>query len=77
MPSFNFVYVALSPGAKGNEVKLTPEIREAIALALDYDGIIEFTTGGAGKKQAAPIPNGFPGTAGLPSRPRIWPRPRS
>ncbi len=66
VPSFNFIYVALSPGAKGNQVPLTPEVREAIKLALDYDGIIEFTTGGAGKKQAAPIPNGFPGTAGLP-----------
>jgi peptide/nickel transport system substrate-binding protein len=67
VPSYNFVYVALSPGAKGNTVPLTPEIREAISLALDYDGIIDFTTGGAGQKQAAPIPNGFPGTAGMPA----------
>ena len=32
VPSFNFVYVALSPGAKGYRVKLTPKVREAIAL---------------------------------------------
>ncbi|MDI6029029.1 ABC transporter substrate-binding protein [Corticibacterium sp. UT-5YL-CI-8] len=66
VPSPNFVYVALSPGAKGNKVPLTKEIREAISLSLDYDGIIDFTTGGAGKPQASPIPNGFPGTEGLP-----------
>lgn len=66
VPSFNFIYVAVSPGAKGNKVPLSKEIRQAISLALDYDGIVEFTTGGAGNLQAAPIPNGFPGTANLP-----------
>lgn len=65
IPSYNFLYVALSPGAK-DAPKLTPDVRQAVALALDYDGIIDFTVGGAGKKIAAPIPNGFPGTAGLP-----------
>ena len=34
VPSFNFVYVALSPGAKANTVKLTPEVREAISIAI-------------------------------------------
>ncbi len=66
IPSFNFVYVAMSPGAKENKVKLTKEVREALALALDYDGIIQMTVGGAGKPLAAPIPNGFPGTTDLP-----------
>lgn len=65
IPSYNFLYVALSPGAK-DAPKLTPDVRQAVALALDYDGIIEFTVGGAGKKIASPIPNGFPGTTGLP-----------
>ena len=37
-----------------------------LALALDYDGIIDFTLGGEGKPQASPIPNGFPGTDDLP-----------
>ena len=32
VPSYNFVYVAFSPGAKGNPVPLTQEVREAIAL---------------------------------------------
>jgi peptide/nickel transport system substrate-binding protein len=66
VPSFNFVYVAFSPGAASAEGKLTPAVREALALAIDYDGMLEFTVGGNGFKQASPIPNGFPGTAGLP-----------
>jgi peptide/nickel transport system substrate-binding protein len=66
VPSFNFVYVALSPGAKGNQVPLTPQIREGFGYALDYEGIIDFTLGGEGNLQASPIPNGFPGTDGLP-----------
>jgi peptide/nickel transport system substrate-binding protein len=66
VPSYNFIYVAFSPGAEANRVPLTLEVRQALALALDYDGIIEFTVGGEGKPQASPIPNGFPGTADLP-----------
>lgn len=65
VPSFNFVYVVLSPGAKGLPHPLTPKIREAIAHAIDYDGVIELTVGGAGKRQASPIPNGFPGSESL------------
>ena len=65
VPSFNYVYLAVSPGAVGGE-QLTPEVREAIRLALDYDGLIDATVGGAGRKQASPIPNGFAGTADLP-----------
>ncbi len=64
VPSFNFVYLALSPGAKGGE-KLTPKVRQAIRLALDYKGLIDATVGGAGQVQPSPIPNGFAGTAGL------------
>lgn len=67
VPSFNFVYAAISPAAKGSPVPLTKEVREAIALALDYKGIIDFTVGGDGKEQAAAIPNGYPGTASLPA----------
>jgi peptide/nickel transport system substrate-binding protein len=66
VPSFNYVYLALSPGAVGGE-KLTPKVREAIRLALDYDGLIDATVGGAGQKQASPIPNGFAGSADLPA----------
>jgi peptide/nickel transport system substrate-binding protein len=64
VPSFNFVYLALSPGAKGGE-KLTPKVREAIRLALDYTGLVDATVGGAGQPQPSPIPNGFAGTKGL------------
>ncbi|MEO7398536.1 MAG: ABC transporter substrate-binding protein, partial [Ilumatobacteraceae bacterium] len=66
VPSFNYVYLALSPGAVGAE-ELTPEVREAIRLALDYEGLIDVTVGGAGQSQPSPIPNGFLGTAGLPA----------
>lgn len=62
--SFNFVYLALSPGAKGAE-QLTPEVRRAIRLALDYDGLVKVTVGGAGQTQPSPIPNGFVGTSDL------------
>ena len=67
VPSYNFVYVALSPGAKSNKVKLTKTVREAFGHALDYQGAVDFTVGGDGKLQPAPIPNGFPGTKGLPA----------
>jgi peptide/nickel transport system substrate-binding protein len=66
VPSFNFVYIALSPSAKGNKVPLDPKVREAVRYAIDYDGMLNVTVGGAGKKQAAPIPNGFLGTKDLP-----------
>jgi peptide/nickel transport system substrate-binding protein len=62
--SFNFLYIALSPGAKGLKVKLTPEVREAISLAIDRQGLIDVTLGGAGKPMAAAIPLGFPGGDG-------------
>ncbi|QPC42512.1 ABC transporter substrate-binding protein [Kaustia mangrovi] len=66
VPSFNFVYIALSPGAKDLEVPLGPKVREAIGLAIDYDGLLEVTTGGAADLIASPVPTGFPGTKDLP-----------
>jgi peptide/nickel transport system substrate-binding protein len=64
--SNNFVYLGMSPGAAGGEVLQDPKVREAIKLALDYDGILDTTVGGNGKLQASPIPNGFEGAEGLP-----------
>ena len=64
VPSYNFVYLALAPGAKSNTIKMTPVVREAISLAIDRQGVIDFTLGGAGQLIAAPIPLGFPGGAG-------------
>lgn len=66
VPSYNFIYVMFSPGAEGNKVPLSKEVRQALAYAIDYEGLIQFTVGGEGKLQASPIPNGFPGTADLP-----------
>ena len=64
--SYNFVYVAASAGAVGGEELADPLVREAIKLALDYEGILDTTVGGNGKLQASPIPNGFEGSEGLP-----------
>lgn len=63
--SYNYVYIALSPGAKGAENLKDSKVREAIKLAIDYDGMIDITVAGNGKKQASPIPNGFTGSADL------------
>ncbi len=66
VPTFNFVYIALWPGtATDPDIDLNDNVREAIRLAIDYDGMIDVTVGGAGRKQPSPIPNGFLGTANL------------
>jgi len=59
--SFNMVYVALGPGAKNLPRPLDAKIREAIASAIDYDGVIELTVDGKGSRLPTPIPFGFPG----------------
>lgn len=64
--SYNYVYIALSPGAEGAEKIQDPNVRKAIVMAIDYDGAIESLVAGKGKKQASPIPNGFLGSADLP-----------
>lgn len=63
-PSLNMVYVALSPGAKNLSNPLGSKVREAIAHAIDYDGIIDLTLDGKGRRLATAIPEGFPGTGG-------------
>ncbi len=66
VPTFNFVYIALWPGtALNTDVDLNDDVREAIRLAIDYDGMIDVTVGGSGRKQPSPIPNGFLGTENL------------
>ncbi|MEJ7720604.1 MAG: ABC transporter substrate-binding protein [Ilumatobacteraceae bacterium] len=64
--SYNYVYLALGPGAAGGEDLSDPLVREAIKKALDYEGILDTTVAGNGKLQASPIPNGFEGSDGLP-----------
>jgi peptide/nickel transport system substrate-binding protein len=66
VPSYNFIYLALSPGAKGNKVKMTKEVREAISMGLNRKDILEFTVGKEGQIITAPIPIGFPGGNGFP-----------
>lgn len=61
VPSYNFIYLALSPGAKANKVPLSKEVREAISLGLDRKSIIDFTIGSEGQVISAPVPLGFPG----------------
>ena len=63
--SFNYVYIALSPGAVGAEPLKDANVRKAIKLAIDYDGAITALVAGQGKKQASPIPNGFQGAKDL------------
>lgn len=64
VPSYNFVYIALSPGAKATPIDMSPDVREAISIAIDRTSLIDFTLGGAGRPLAAPIPLGFPGGDG-------------
>ncbi|ACZ39847.1 ABC transporter substrate-binding protein [Sphaerobacter thermophilus] len=66
VPSFNFLYLVLSPGARGLGDELNEKVRQAIRYAIDYEGLIDVTLGGAGRKQATAIPNGFLGTENLP-----------
>jgi len=69
VPSFNFVYVGFvvgTEGAKGSELDLNQNVRQAIQAAIDYDGMLDVLLGGNGRKQATAIPNGFLGTADLP-----------
>jgi peptide/nickel transport system substrate-binding protein len=63
--SYNFVHIALSPGAVGGENLQDVNVRNAIREAIDYDGAIDALVAGNGKKQASPIPNGFLGSADL------------
>ncbi len=63
--SFNYVYIALSPGAVGAEEMKDANVRKAIAMAVDYQGAIDALVAGKGKPQASPIPNGFLGSKDL------------
>jgi peptide/nickel transport system substrate-binding protein len=66
LPSNNYLYLGISPGAKNATVPLTRDVRKAIGYALSYQQIIDLTVGGQGRMQASAIPNGFPGSEGLP-----------
>ncbi len=63
--SYNYVYIALSPGAVGAADMKDANVRKAIAMAIDYQGVIDALLAGKGKPQASPIPNGFLGAKDL------------
>ena len=63
--SYNYVYIALSPGALGAEDMKDASVRKAIGMAIDYQGAIDALVAGKGKAQASPIPNGFLGSKDL------------
>jgi peptide/nickel transport system substrate-binding protein len=64
--SYNFVYLLLFPAGPGGEALADPNVRRAIRMAIDYEGLLDITLGGHGRLQASPIPNGFEGSEGLP-----------
>ncbi|MGF7158645.1 peptide/nickel transport system substrate-binding protein [Rhodoligotrophos appendicifer] len=66
LPSFSFIYLALSAGAKDNDVPLTKEVREAIGYGINRKAILELMIDGEGQLITAPIPYGFPGGTGYP-----------
>jgi len=61
-PSASFVWLQLSPRHdQAGGSSLTPDVRSAIRLALDYDGLLNVAVGSAGRKQASAVPNDFAG----------------
>ena len=67
--SYNYTYIALLPAAPGGEPLEDVRVREAIRMAVDYDGLVDTLVAGYGKLQGSPIPNGFEGSeeVALPS----------
>lgn len=67
IPSFNFFWLGMSPNIKSNtQAPLNDNIRKAIQMGIDYQGLLNTMVSGEGELQAAPIPNGYPGSEGLP-----------
>ena len=60
-PSLNLIYLALNNAAASAPQLADPKVRQAIALAVDYDGISEGLAGGA-PRPAAVAPLGLQGT---------------
>jgi peptide/nickel transport system substrate-binding protein len=65
VPTYNYVYVALSPGVAGGEALKDPRVRQAIRMGIDYDAAINASVAGRGDRQSTAIPNGFEGAADL------------
>jgi peptide/nickel transport system substrate-binding protein len=68
-PSFNQLWIALGSGAdtpKLAQGPVTNDVRKAIRLAINYPQLEAQLMQGSSTLQGSPIPNGFPGAAGLP-----------
>jgi peptide/nickel transport system substrate-binding protein len=66
IPSFNFFWIGMSQHITNlTQAPLSADIRHAIVDAIDYQGLLNTMVSGQGKLVAAPIPNGYPGAAGL------------
>jgi peptide/nickel transport system substrate-binding protein len=67
-PSFNVLWIGMSSEVKNQYVQgpMTLKVRKAILAAIDYEQLESVLMKGDSKLQGSPIPNGFPGSAGLP-----------
>lgn len=61
--SYDFLYLEANEKA---DPRLTKEVRQAIAAAIDYPGLIQATVGGHGIQPSTTIPQGFLGTDLVP-----------
>ncbi|HLI44333.1 MAG TPA: ABC transporter substrate-binding protein [Acidimicrobiales bacterium] len=68
IPSFNQLWIAMSSEVKDQYVQapLSLDLRKAIIDAINYRQLESVLMKGDSKLQGSPIPNGFPGSAGLP-----------
>ncbi|HEX6932357.1 MAG TPA: ABC transporter substrate-binding protein [Streptosporangiaceae bacterium] len=68
IPSFNVLWIGMSSEVKNQYVQgpMTLKVRKAILAAIDYKQLESVLMKGDSKLQGSPIPNGFPGSAGLP-----------
>ena len=68
IPSFNVLWIGMSSEVKNQYVQgpMTLLVRKAILAAIDYKQLESVLMKGDSKLQGSPIPNGFPGSAGLP-----------
>jgi peptide/nickel transport system substrate-binding protein len=62
-PTFDYVYMAITGSAELNPVLAKKEARQAIAYAIDYDGIRDALFGGVGVRPASFIPFGIGGSS--------------
>jgi len=62
-PTFDYVYMAITSSPELNPILARKEARQAIAYAIDYDGICDALFGGVGVRPASFIPYGIGGSS--------------